>query len=104
MPQTNRDQEQFEAKKQERSDAAWIKIRRQEWVRKWIQGGCTIAGMVIAFIVEIVFYDQLPKELTEWSGYRHRRASWLELSGCVLGAGIGYLISRAVIKIMRLEE
>ena len=100
------EQAKVEARKQAQIKESWKKIRRIEWIRKWIQGGCTIAGMVIALIVEIVFYDQLPREMTErTSGYRGRHSmSWVEIMGILLGAGVGWLISRAAIRMMKLEE
>lgn len=95
-----------ETRKRAQIEESWEKIRRIEWLRKWIQGGCTTAGMVIALIAEIAFYDRLPREMTERNSSWRGRSSmnWVEIMGLLLGAGMGWLISRAVIWVMRLEE
>ena len=91
--------------KQARIDEAWDKVRKNEWISKWIRGGAILAGMIGALIIQIVFYDRLPRELTYRSAHGSRgNYSLLDVIGLAAGALLGELTARILIRILKLEE
>ena len=89
--------------RRKRKKAAWERFENAEKERKKIIVFSAVVGVIAAFIIEVVCYQQIPGTLLERIDHTSYRNRWMELfsileiAGGLVGAGIGWLIARLLI-------